>query len=120
MGEGNYFNDVGFTFIAFYRCFLICSLIYPTLPYLTYIIMSFKCVSRIWQHRSEDPLGPDRYHLLRHLRDAPLPHVGQPDGHLPGSDLPVLLLKRLLRSLQGWTKEEGCCPGHLFQFLTIF
>ena len=65
-------------------------------------------ISRLWQHSTQDKLGSYSDHLLRHLWDADLPDVGQPDGHLLGPDLPVLLLQRLLRPLPGWQEEEGC------------
>jgi hypothetical protein len=62
---------------------------------------------RVRQHCSQDSVGPRGDDDLRNVRDAHLPHVGEPDGHVPRAAFHLSLPQHLLRNVQEGEEEEG-------------
>ena len=72
---------------------------------------------RVREHCAQDEHGEDRDADLRHGGHPALPHVGQPDGHLPRAALHLHLPQHLLRHVQaGRLHSDDCCTRCLIIF----
>ena len=54
---------------------------------------------RLWSHRPQDHVGPDRHHGVRRVRAAHLHALAEQCGHTAGPDIHIPLRKRLLLCL---------------------